>query len=178
MGYDGLVCGAPTWHTGADTERSGTSWDEFLYGDLTSMALDGKPVAIFGLGDQAGYSDNFVDAMDELASCFKAQARRTDPTRLPRSRRAPPCHLTATEPGRRARRSLAPPPPTATTTRSPSRSRAASSSASRATRTTSPTSRRSAARRGSSRSSRRAWPCKVPAVYLTMGEMFAERDVR
>lgn len=76
MGYDGLVCGAPTWHTGADTERSGTSWDEFLYGDLTSMALDGKPVAIFGLGDQAGYSDNFVDAMDELASCFKAQGAK------------------------------------------------------------------------------------------------------
>ena len=82
MGYDGLVCGAPTWHTGADTERSGTSWDEFLYGDLTSMALEGKPVAIFGLGDQAGYSDNFVDAMDELASCFKAQVRRAVPMRV------------------------------------------------------------------------------------------------
>merc|ERR1719214_230360 len=48
MGFDGLICGAPTWHTGADTERSGTSWEEFLYGDLTSMALEGKPVAIFG----------------------------------------------------------------------------------------------------------------------------------
>merc|ERR1719379_747589 len=30
MAYDGLICGAPTWHTGADTERSGTAWDEFL----------------------------------------------------------------------------------------------------------------------------------------------------
>merc|ERR1711869_183322 len=115
MGYDGLVCGAPTWHTGADTERSGTSWDEFLYGDLTSMALEGKPVAIFGLGDQAGYSANFVDAMDELASCFKAQGAKI----------------------------------------------------------VGPTSRRSAARRGSSRSSRRAWPCKVRASHWTMGEMFA-----
>jgi len=73
MAFDGLICGAPTWHTGADTERSGTAWDEFLYGDLTSMNLKGKKVAIFGLGDQAGYGDNFCDAMDELASCFKAQ---------------------------------------------------------------------------------------------------------
>ena len=27
-GFDGLIVGAPTWHTGADTERSGTAWDE------------------------------------------------------------------------------------------------------------------------------------------------------
>ena len=72
-GYDGIICGAPTWHTGADTERSGTEWDAFLYGDLTSMDLKGKKVAIFGLGDQSGYSDNFCDAMDELKSCFEAQ---------------------------------------------------------------------------------------------------------
>jgi len=73
MSFDGLICGAPTWHTGADTERSGTAWDEFLYGDLTSMDLKGKKIAVFGLGDQAGYGDNFCDAMDELTSCFKAQ---------------------------------------------------------------------------------------------------------
>merc|ERR1719316_1550387 len=72
-GYDGLIIGAPTWHTGADTERSGTAWDEVLYGDLTSMDLAGKKVAVFGLGDQAGYGDNFCDAMDELTACFKAQ---------------------------------------------------------------------------------------------------------
>jgi len=72
-GYDGLIIGAPTWHTGADTERSGTAWDDFLYGDLTSLDLKGKKVAIFGVGDQAGYSDNFCDAMDELKSCFEAQ---------------------------------------------------------------------------------------------------------
>merc|ERR1719359_1717017 len=69
--FDGLICGAPTWHTGADTERSGTAWDEFLYDGLESANVKGKKVAIFGLGDQAGYADNFVDAMDELASCFK-----------------------------------------------------------------------------------------------------------
>merc|ERR1719191_2493383 len=73
MSFDGLICGAPTWHTGADTERSGTAWDDFLYGDLTSMDLSGKKVAVFGLGDQAGYGDNFCDAMDELVSCFSKQ---------------------------------------------------------------------------------------------------------
>jgi flavodoxin I len=72
-GFDGLICGAPTWHTGADTERSGTSWDDFIYGDLKSIDLKGKKVAIFGLGDQAGYSDNFCDAMDELKTCFEGQ---------------------------------------------------------------------------------------------------------
>merc|ERR1719236_325389 len=39
---DSLIVGAPTWHTGADSERSGTAWDEFLYGDLTSLDLKGK----------------------------------------------------------------------------------------------------------------------------------------
>merc|ERR1719237_830648 len=71
--FDGLIVGAPTWHTGADSERSGTAWDEFIYGDLTSIDLKGKKVAIFGLGDQAGYGDNFCDAMDELVTCFKGQ---------------------------------------------------------------------------------------------------------
>jgi len=70
---DSLIIGAPTWHTGADSERSGTAWDEFLYGDLTALDLSGKKVAVFGMGDQAGYADNFCDAMDELASCFEKQ---------------------------------------------------------------------------------------------------------
>lgn len=51
-GFDGLIVGAPTWHTGADSERSGTAWDDFLYGDLTSLDLAGKKVAVFGVGDR------------------------------------------------------------------------------------------------------------------------------
>jgi flavodoxin I len=73
MACDSLIIGAPTWHTGADSERSGTAWDEFLYGDLTGLDLSGKKVAIFGMGDQSGYADNYCDAMDELASCFEKQ---------------------------------------------------------------------------------------------------------
>ena len=51
---DSLICGAPTWHTGADEQRSGTEWDAFLYERLPNLDLSGKKVAIFGLGDQAG----------------------------------------------------------------------------------------------------------------------------
>ena len=43
----------------------------FIYGDLAGLDLKGKKVAIFGLGDQGGYGDNFCDAMDELMTCFK-----------------------------------------------------------------------------------------------------------
>ena len=45
----------------------------FIYGDLTGLDLKGKKVAIFGLGDQGGYGDNFCDAMDELKTCFANQ---------------------------------------------------------------------------------------------------------
>merc|ERR1711907_797539 len=57
---DSLICGAPTWHTGADEQRSGTEWDSFLYDTLPSL-------------DLAGYGDNFCDAMGELYDLFTAQ---------------------------------------------------------------------------------------------------------
>jgi flavodoxin I len=69
--YDGLIVGAPTWHTGADTERSGTAWDDILE-EVKGMDLGGKPVAVFGCGDAAGYADNFCDAIEEIYSTFKA----------------------------------------------------------------------------------------------------------
>merc|ERR1712072_192935 len=45
-------------------------------GDLTALDLSGKKVAVFGLGDQAGYADNFCDAIDELASCFQKKGAK------------------------------------------------------------------------------------------------------
>merc|ERR1719181_1189784 len=73
MEADSLIIGAPTWHTGADDQRSGTSWDEFLYGTLTELDLSGKQVAIFGVGDSSSYADNFCDAAGELYDCFTKQ---------------------------------------------------------------------------------------------------------
>jgi len=70
-GYDGLIVGAPTWHTGADEQRSGTTWDDYL-DEIKGLDLCGKPVAIFGVGDSMGYGDNFCDAIEELHSTFSA----------------------------------------------------------------------------------------------------------
>merc|ERR1712224_1011053 len=55
-GFDGLIVGAPTWHTGADEQRSGTAWDDYL-DEIKALDMGGKPVAVFGLGDQAGYGE-------------------------------------------------------------------------------------------------------------------------
>jgi flavodoxin I len=73
LGHDALIVGAPTWHTGADEQRSGTAWDDWLYGTLPKLELEGKKVAIFGVGDQESYGDNFCDAAGELYDLFKAK---------------------------------------------------------------------------------------------------------
>merc|ERR1719191_305223 len=70
-GFDGLIVGAPTWHTGADEQRSGTTWDDYLE-EIRGLDLCGKPVAVFGTGDSSSYGDNFCDAIEELHSAFEA----------------------------------------------------------------------------------------------------------
>ena len=69
-GLDGIICGLPTWNTGADEERSGTAWDSILE-DIGELDLSGKKVAIFGLGDSSTYTENYCDAMEELHGYFK-----------------------------------------------------------------------------------------------------------
>jgi flavodoxin I len=70
--HDSLVVGTPTWNTGADTERSGTGWDVLYYNQLAFMksTLEGKKIAVFGLGDQITYSENYADATGELFDVF------------------------------------------------------------------------------------------------------------
>ncbi len=63
--YDILIIGVATWFDG----ELPTYWDEFLP-ELESLNLKGKKVAIFGLGDQVNYPDNFVDGMGILAETF------------------------------------------------------------------------------------------------------------
>jgi len=41
-GLDGLICGIPTWNTGADRERSGTAWDGVLE-DIGELDLGVRP---------------------------------------------------------------------------------------------------------------------------------------
>jgi flavodoxin I len=69
--YDGLIVGTPTWNTGADSERSGTAWDELYYGEMGKLELGGKHVAVFGLGDSEGYAANYADASGELFEVFE-----------------------------------------------------------------------------------------------------------
>ena len=75
-GADALIVGAPTWHTGADEQRSGTSWDDWLYDTLPNLDIDGKKVAIFGVGDQQSYGDNYCDAAGELYDLFTAKGAK------------------------------------------------------------------------------------------------------
>jgi len=69
--FNALIVGTPTWNTGADTERSGTSWDELYYDEIQDLNISGKKVAVFGLGDQISYSENYADAAGELHDVFK-----------------------------------------------------------------------------------------------------------
>ena len=49
--FDGLVVGAPTWNTGADSERSGTGWDDVLndISGLSSLSQGHQPLPLEGL---------------------------------------------------------------------------------------------------------------------------------
>lgn len=58
---DGLILGVSTWEEGAPQEH----WRAFLP-EFDRLDLSGKTVALFGLGDQQGYSGRFQDAMGAL----------------------------------------------------------------------------------------------------------------
>lgn len=59
--YDKIILGIPTWDFG----QIQSDWDDF-WNDVSEVDFSGKTVAFFGLGDQFGYSDYFLDAMGML----------------------------------------------------------------------------------------------------------------
>jgi len=67
--FSALVVGAPTWNTGADENRSGTSWDDVLEG-ISGLDMSGTKVAVFGCGDSSSYTDYFCDAIEEVHRTF------------------------------------------------------------------------------------------------------------
>ncbi len=71
LAYDNYILSSPTWFDG---ELAGY-WDEFVPA-LEDMDLHGKTVAIFGLGDQLGYPDNFGDAVGLLAEILLKQGAK------------------------------------------------------------------------------------------------------
>lgn len=60
--YDFLIIGLSTWHDG----QLQSDWDNF-YEAFKTIDFTGKTVAFFGLGDQVGYSEYFVDGIGVLA---------------------------------------------------------------------------------------------------------------
>ena len=60
--YENYILGVPTWFDG----ELPNYWDEFIP-DLEDLDLKGKTIAIFGLGDQKKYSENFVDGIGLMA---------------------------------------------------------------------------------------------------------------
>lgn len=64
--FDNFILSAPTWFDG----ELPNYWDEFVP-DLEEMDLKNKKFAIFGLGDQKGYTENFCDAIGLLAEILE-----------------------------------------------------------------------------------------------------------
>ena len=69
--YDNIICGVPTWFDG----ELPNYWDEFVP-DIEDMDLKGKNIALYGLGDQKGYPENFLDGIGLLAEIFEDQGAR------------------------------------------------------------------------------------------------------
>lgn len=59
--YDMLILGISTWDFGEIQEDWSEIWDH-----IAGVSLTGKHVALFGLGDQEGYGEWYLDAMGML----------------------------------------------------------------------------------------------------------------
>jgi flavodoxin I len=66
--YDQIIMGVPTWFDG----ELPNYWDEFVPA-LEEMDLKDKKIALFGLGDQKGYAENFLDGVGIMAGILEAQ---------------------------------------------------------------------------------------------------------
>ncbi|GAB4582041.1 MAG: hypothetical protein Fur0022_47940 [Anaerolineales bacterium] len=69
--YEKLLIGVPTWNIG----KLQDDW-EFHYPMLDQVDLTGKQFAIFGVGDQVNYPENFQDAVGILGEKIIAQGGR------------------------------------------------------------------------------------------------------
>lgn len=62
LAYENILMGSATWFEGELPNH----WDEFVPA-LEELALHGKKVALFGLGNQEAYPHHFGDAIGTLA---------------------------------------------------------------------------------------------------------------
>lgn len=64
--FDNLILGVPTWFDG----ELPNYWDELLPA-LEEINFSQKRIAVFGLGDQKGYPENFCDAIGIMTDFFE-----------------------------------------------------------------------------------------------------------
>lgn len=66
LAYDRIIMGVPTWFDG----ELPNYWDEFVPA-LEDLDLAGKKIALYGLGDQKGYPENFLDGVGIMAEILE-----------------------------------------------------------------------------------------------------------
>lgn len=78
-GYSHLILGTSTLGggqlPGLSTDCMGGGWEEFLP-QLKDVDFSGKTVALYGLGDQDKYPEEFVDAMGEIYQFIVARGAK------------------------------------------------------------------------------------------------------
>lgn len=79
LAYEAYILGSPTLGDGElpglSTGLAQASWEEFLP-QLAAADLSGKVFAIYGLGDQKKYPDEFVDAIGIIHDALLARGGR------------------------------------------------------------------------------------------------------
>jgi flavodoxin I len=68
LAYDYLILGVPTWDFGGMQ----SDWEDY-WPVLENLDFTGKTIALFGLGDQFGYGNYFLDAMGMIFDVVIAQ---------------------------------------------------------------------------------------------------------
>ena len=68
LSFDHIIMGVATWFDG----ELHNFWDEFVPA-LEEMDLAGKKFALFGLGDQKGYPENFLDGVGIMGEILEGQ---------------------------------------------------------------------------------------------------------
>jgi len=68
LSFDRIIMGVPTWFDG----ELPNYWDEFVPA-LEDMDLKDKKIALFGLGDQKGYPENFLDGVGIMAEILETR---------------------------------------------------------------------------------------------------------
>ena len=71
LSFTNLILGVPTWFDG----ELPNYWDEFVPA-LEDLNLNGKTIAIFGLGNQVEYPENFGDAVGIMAELVRERGAR------------------------------------------------------------------------------------------------------